>query len=82
VQGPAEDDQLPADGAEQGGPWEREQHARWWWVRADERDARAGSADQRAADRDTAARARDELPTIRPVLRRPVRNWPTSGHAR
>jgi hypothetical protein len=54
------DDQPPADGADQGGPWERERHARSWWASADERDSAANAADQRAEDRDAAARARDD----------------------
>jgi hypothetical protein len=55
-----ENDQPPADGAGQGSPWERERHARSWWVSAEERDTRSDAADQQAKDRDAAARARDD----------------------
>jgi hypothetical protein len=54
------EDQPPADGAGEGSPWERERHARSWWVSAEERDTRADAADQQAEDRDAAARARDD----------------------
>jgi hypothetical protein len=61
VHDPADaEDQPPAGEAAQGTPWERERHARSWWVSAEERDARAEAADRQAEDRDTAARARDD----------------------
>lgn len=55
-----EDDHPPADERGQGSPWEKERHARSWWVEAEERDARADAADRHAEDRDAAARARDD----------------------
>jgi hypothetical protein len=55
-----EDDQPAADRTGRGSPWERERHARSWWVDADERDSRSDAADQQAKDRDAAARARDD----------------------
>jgi hypothetical protein len=61
VHDPADpDDQLPEDRDADGTPWERERHARSWWVSAEERDARADAADRQAEDRDAAARARDD----------------------
>jgi hypothetical protein len=54
------DDQPPADGPGPGSPWERERHARSWWISADERDTRSDAADEQAEDRDTVARARDD----------------------
>jgi hypothetical protein len=61
VHDPADaDDQPPAEGAGEGSPWERERHARSWWVGAQERDTRANAADQQADTRDAAARARDD----------------------
>jgi hypothetical protein len=53
-----EDDRRSADGRD--GPWERERHARSWWVSANERDTRSEATDQRAEDRDAAARIRDD----------------------
>ena len=60
MHGPADASQPPADGAAHGSPWERERHARSWWVSAQERDTGANTADQRAEDRDNAARTRDD----------------------
>jgi hypothetical protein len=61
VHDPADpDDQLPEDEAADGTPWERERHARSWWVSAEERDARADAADRQAEIRDAAARSRDD----------------------
>jgi hypothetical protein len=55
-----QEDQPSAEGPGQGTPWERERHARSWWVSAEERDTRADAADARAENRDEAARARDD----------------------
>ena len=55
-----EDGKSPDDAAAQGSPWERERHARSWWVDGDERDARSDAADRQAEDRDDAAQARDD----------------------
>jgi hypothetical protein len=55
-----EDDPRPTDADGRGGPWERERHARSWWVSANERDTRSTTADLRADDRDAAARLRDD----------------------
>jgi hypothetical protein len=61
VHDPADaDDPSPADGEGEGTPWERERHARSWWVDAEERDTRADAADGQAEDRDADARARDD----------------------
>jgi hypothetical protein len=61
VHDPADaDDQPPANGPGEGTSWERERHARSWWVTAEERDTRADAADQQAEDRDATARARDD----------------------
>ena len=57
---PAAEDRPPTDGAEHDDPWAREEHARSWWVDAEERDIRADAADRRAEDRDAAARDRDD----------------------
>jgi hypothetical protein len=54
------DDQSPANTDGGGTPWERERHARSWWVSADERDTRADTADRQAEDRDATARTRDD----------------------
>jgi hypothetical protein len=54
------DGQPAARGDGEGTPWERERHARSWWVSAEERDTRAEAADRRAEERDAAARARDD----------------------
>jgi len=53
-------EQPPAGGEGEGTPWERERHARSWWVSAEERDTRAEAADRQANERDAAARARDD----------------------
>jgi hypothetical protein len=60
VQDPADPDDQPADVEGDGSPWEREKHARSWWVSAEERDTRADAADRQAEARDAAARARDD----------------------
>jgi hypothetical protein len=61
VHDPADkDDEPPANGAGEDSPWERERHARSWWMDAEQRDTRSDAADQQAEDRDTAARARDD----------------------
>ena len=60
---PADADGAPSaggDGEGEGTPWERERHARSWWVSAEERDIRAEAADRQAEERDAAARARDD----------------------
>ena len=54
------DGQPPAGGDGEGTPWERERHARSWWVSAEERDTRAEAADRQAEERDAATRARDD----------------------
>jgi hypothetical protein len=53
-------EQPLAGGGGEGTPWERERHARSWWVSAEERDTRAEAADRQADERDAAARARDD----------------------
>jgi hypothetical protein len=63
VHDPADADDAPpadGDGEGEGTPWERERHARSWWVSAEERDTRAEAADRQAEERDAAARARDD----------------------
>jgi hypothetical protein len=62
VQDPTDaEDPPPGDDDGDGTPWERERHARSWWVSAEERDTRADAADRHAEDRDAAARARDDV---------------------
>ena len=60
MQDPADPDDQSADIDGDGTPWEREKHARSWWVSAEERDTRADAADRQAEVRDAAARARDD----------------------
>ena len=60
MQDPADPDDAAGRRRRRRHPVGAREHARSWWVSAEERDTRADAADRQAEDRDAAARARDD----------------------